>query len=183
VKTGKPYKGRLSVQSRPVATLLNSAARFLSVESTEAADCLRAEFEAQLDAHESTGLDLLCEHYAIADADRGERYRRLALALARDHVPYFQVPHKTRGRRFDLKKANLLEIDIAMYLKKNRRSSEKAAIEKLCDTTAPWSRDSAETLERWRREHASHPFVTLCRAAARKYSVKQLELMRRDFSK
>jgi hypothetical protein len=46
---------------------------------------------------EFDGIVRLLEHYQIEDSD--DRFFHLALALARDHVPYCMVPAQGRGRK------------------------------------------------------------------------------------
>lgn len=183
MSVSKKYTGPLSVPSKPDQTLQKRAAEFTDVRTQEDAAALLEKFAAERDAHESAGLDLLCEYYAISGADRGDRFRHLALALARDHVPYFHVPHKTRGRKSGVKKAILLEIDIALYRKMHAGCSVKKAIEKLCETTEPWRRVDTDTLRRRHRARLTDQLVKPYREAAARYPVSELKKMRQEFSR
>jgi len=58
---------------------------------------------------ELEGIPLLLEHYEIQESK--DQFLHLALALARDHVPYFMFPARGRGRRKSNLTSMLLLID------------------------------------------------------------------------
>ena len=93
-KRPKPrYRGKLAEPQKPLLTM--PLARALSGMSPDEAVISAEEARDQLRAEVLEKLRLLLDHYGISRDDK-QYWRNLALALARDHVPGFQIAQPTK---------------------------------------------------------------------------------------
>jgi hypothetical protein len=109
----------------------------------------------ELALHQFKGLDLLCEHYGIREADPTARFMRLALHLAVDHVPYFGSPATGKpGPKSEARLLSLLADVHAAKLAGARSNAE--AVRRLIDQPE-WSAYDEATLGRILRRAAAMP--------------------------
>ncbi|MGH7008504.1 MAG: hypothetical protein ACRED7_08880 [Stellaceae bacterium] len=91
------YPGKLNEPLDPHVNLPPIESEEYPEEAPPAEPGGDSEFEWRLEYDEKCGL--LCDHFSIA-RDDPDRWMKLALALAKRHVPGFQEKHpETRGRR------------------------------------------------------------------------------------
>jgi hypothetical protein len=96
------------------------------------------------------GLELLCQHYRISAVDQTVRFTLLALALARDHVPYFMEPKYSKPRTLQ---AIMPALDMALRKRNKRYTAEDVldAFRELPGLKAVSTETFDRELTRWRR--------------------------------
>jgi hypothetical protein len=140
--TTRKYRGALAVRSRPKAATTPAATALLT--GSRAGEWTN---ESQVVEHDLRGLELLLKHYRIEQPDPAVRFMCLALALARDHVPYFQEAGAKRGTKPDRKRLFRLILDVAIERAKGG-ASERAALERLCESDDFWRGNDPDHLAR-----------------------------------
>ncbi len=155
----RTYPGVLGKRSFPVEELDVDAALRPGIAAGTTPE---ARNRAAILEHQQKGLGLLLEHFKISNSiPPALQYALLALALAYQHVPYFQLPGKRRGPQRSRTRFALLEVDIAIE-RRAGAPSERQAIERLCRTKSPWNANDVESLARQLRgARTSDPW---CRA-------------------
>ncbi|MCG7989392.1 MAG: hypothetical protein JAZ20_03430 [Candidatus Thiodiazotropha weberae] len=134
------------------------------------------DYDAELQEHtdqqmqlDLEGMELLAEHYNIEYNNSGEFWFQIALHLARDHVPWFQMEGK-RGRppKWNEQEYALLQVRLI------EKQAEGLTLEKAIDAITPLypqnSRNDRNPIGLQRRYEEAQ---TLAKSGDTKYSTKE----------
>ncbi|MEX0734552.1 MAG: hypothetical protein WD944_06465 [Steroidobacteraceae bacterium] len=152
------YKGELARPGAPVSPTTSKAEELFMPVPDDAKERALKEYVAKIVAYELGGLALLIKHYEIEELDPVMRFFELALALARDHVPYFQAERDRPGPKADAARIAVLALWTAR-LRHEGCGSDVEACQRLIDKGLYAKGMSAETLVRRLRDARKDPLV------------------------
>ena len=110
-------------------------------------------------APDAENLLLLMDHYGI-DRDRDDRWRILAFALAREHVPAFRRPTSKGRPKTDIDKVKVYS-EVRKKIAKNKTLSVNRAIKYVkeeqypdvrCNTVSAWYYEAVSVVKAWSKE-------------------------------
>jgi hypothetical protein len=105
------------------------------------------------------GFSLLCEHYGIDEPDPAARFFLLALALASEHVPYFQPNGKPRGKRAD--RANGFDLALAVAAAKRKGAATDTDAIAAIQRAGKFKRQHADNLRKKLDRARKDPLVAI----------------------